>query len=274
MQACITGLRACPGRDSSLYYGLLPRPLRSTSSKVTICQIRSAIASAAILAILSLTSAVASAASPAIVEALKANPDAMSAVMSARTNGSTFCTLGSQADGTAFADNDRIAMLYAPAFRAWHGRGEVTKYTVLGSSIKGLYGSLQDGACNVIVETAPNILAILDEVDIDGLLVLVLPTPLKPAELAEAYARSLGYTSHAELLLAGHMMANSEELQVYYKLGITSEAAYDEALARMRSEEYSQDPLQLLAFLKDEAEGARRNLPAATIREERKSSGS
>ncbi|HEY0848251.1 MAG TPA: hypothetical protein VGE12_22980 [Noviherbaspirillum sp.] len=235
--------------------------------------LRSALASAAIfLASLFAGHAAASGFHVEAVEALKAHPDAMSAVMLVRGNGTSFCTLGSYVDGNAFADNDRIAVLYAPAFRAWHGKGDTTRYTLVRGSLDALLGAMQGGICNVIVESAPNMIRLLDEMDQEGMIVSVLPSPLKPAEIADAYAMSLGFNSHAELLLASHLMASHEELQEYLGLGVTSKAAYDEAIARMQSAGYSRDPLQLLSFLKDEAEGMRRNLPATDIREERNTS--
>lgn len=208
------------------------------------------------------------------IERLAASPDAMSAVMLVRGNGLSFCTLGSNVNGKFIADNDRIAALHAPQFRAWHGKGNVTAYTSLHPGLGPLYDAMLAGTCNVVVESAANIATLLDEIDTDGLIVSVLPSPLRAGELADAYAVSLGFKDNAELLLASHMLASHDELQTYYKLGVTTRQAYDDALARMQAEGYSRDPLQLLSFLKDEAEGMRRNLSATDIRTERLASPS
>lgn len=203
------------------------------------------------------------------LEVLKANPDAMSAVRLLRGNGAPFCTIGKEVDKTLFVDNDRTSVLYVPEFRTWHGRGAVTKYTEVRSSAKELVEAMRTSRCQVVVESARNITAIVNALEQDEMRFSILPAPVGRVELAEAYAASLGFASHTELLLAAHMLANSEELRSYFRFGIHTTAAYDEALTRMKSQDYSQDPLQLLAFLSDEAEGLRRNLTPATIREER-----
>lgn len=241
--------------------------------KVIIRDIKCAItSSAAILAFLSLGSAVAAGPDPAAIAALKAAPDAMSAVKLSRGNGAIFCTLGKNDNGKITVDVDRAAVLYAPEFRAWHGRGEVTQYAEAYSNIGGILASMQRGICNLAVESAPNMLALLAELEQDGMRVSILPSPLRPAQLANAYANSLGFASNDDLQLATHMKANNTELQAYFKLGITSKAAYDDAVARMLASGYSRNPLDLPYFLKDEAEGTRRNLSASMIREERLSS--
>lgn len=232
-------------------------------------RIRSALACFALPALLCTTNLAAADQRAASLNDLKANPGAMSAVMLVRGNGLSLCTLGANVNGKFIADNDRIAMLHAPEFRAWHGKGNVTEYTLLRPNLGVLYDSMQGGTCNIVVESAPNIAALLNEIEQDGLIVSILPAPLQPAQLADAYAIFLGFKDNAELLLASHMLASHEELQAYYKLGVDSKEAYDEALSRMRAEGYSRDPLELLVFLKDEAEGLRRNLPASVIREER-----
>lgn len=193
----------------------------------------------------------------------------MSAVRLLIGNGAPFCTIGSEVDKVIFVDNDRTSVLYSPAFRAWHGRGAVTRYAEARSSTKELFQAMKASRCQIVVEKAQNIVALVNALDQDEMSYSILPVPLGREELAEAFAASLGFASHAELVLAGHMMANSEELRAYSRFGIKTAAAYDEALARMQSQGYSQDKLQLLAFLADEAEGNRRNLAPAVIREER-----
>ncbi|WP_420476912.1 hypothetical protein [Noviherbaspirillum sp. ST9] len=213
-----------------------------------------------------------SAAAPTVeqtLDVLKANPEAMSAVRLFVGNGAPFCTIGAEADKTTFADNDRIAVLYSPAFRAWHGRGAVTRYTEVKASVPALFQAMKTVRCQIVVEKAKNIVALVNLLDQDEMRYSILPAPLGPEELAEAFAASLGFASHADLVLAGHMMASNEELRVYARFGIKTAAAYDEALARMQSQGYSQDKLDMLAFLADEAEGNRRNLTPAAIREER-----
>lgn len=203
------------------------------------------------------------------LDILKTNPDSMSAVRLLVGNGAPFCTTGSEVDKTIFVDNDRTAILYSPEFRAWHGRGAVTRYTEVRSSVKELFQAMKTSRCQIVVEKAQNIVALVNALDQEEMSYSILPMPLGREALAEAFAASLGFASHAELVLAGHMMANSDELRMYARFGIKSTAAYDDALARMQSQGYSQDKLQLLAFLADEAEGNRRNLAPATIREER-----
>jgi hypothetical protein len=194
----------------------------------------------------------------------------MSAIMFNWGNGTPFCTTGSHVDGQPVVDNSRTAVLFSREFRDWHGRGPVTSYAEVHRNIASLLASLQAGKCLVVVESVANIAALTRELEQDGALFSTLPSPLGAAQLADAYAVSLGFADNAELLLAAYMRAGKEDLQDYYRLGIAGKPAYDEALARMRAEGYGENPLQLLAFLKDEAEGARRNLPATAIRDERK----
>jgi hypothetical protein len=227
---------------------------------------------AAVVAFLFLADANAMDPNLAAIDVLKANPDAMSAVKLSRGNGAIFCTLASS--GKMFADNDRIAVLSSPDFRAWHGRGNATKFTEIHADLKQLLFSMQNGRCNVAVESASNIVSIAEELKREGMLFVVLPFPLRSAQLADLYANSLGFSSNSDLLLAEHMMANNDELQSFYKLGITSKSAYDDAVVRMQSQGYSLDRRDIMAFLKDEAEGMRRNLSAAGIRDERNASAS
>ena len=239
------------------------------NSKVTIFQSKAA--AIALAAGISILSAPASTAGPVelALEALKANPDSLSAVRLLRGNGAPFCTTGTEVDRTISVDNDRAAVLYAPSFRQWHGRGAVTRYTEVRSNVKELFVAMKTSRCQIVVESARNIVALVSALDQEEMSYSILPEPLGRDELAEAFALSLGFASHADLVLAGHMMANSEELRSYYRFGIKSAAAYDEALARMQSQGYSQDRSHLLTFLADEAEGARRNLLPSTIRDER-----
>lgn len=207
-------------------------------------------------------------------EALKARPDAIGALKLTRGNGPIFCTLGRNVDGQMSADKDRTAVLYFPEFNAWHGRGKATRYAEVGTHLKDIVASMENGRCNVAVESASNIIALAEELKRLGTVFRLFPSPLSPAQLADVYANSLGFGSNADLLLATHMRANNDELQSFYKLGITSKSAYDDAIARMRSQGYGQEPARLQDFLRDEAEGARRNLPAIEIRDERRSSAS
>jgi hypothetical protein len=276
------------GIDFSLYCRLrrCPHSFTIADSKVTSSVIRQAIFSAAMgLAIL--TSA--TAAEPlqaqalpakksgteridpvqAALEELKASPGAMSAVRLLRGNGAPFCTIGTEVDRNIFVDNDRAAVMYSPEFRVWHGRGNVTRYTEVRSNARELFVAMMTTRCQIVVESAANIVAIVNELDQEGMAFSILPSPLQPAQLAEAFAASLGFGSHADLMLAAHMMASNEELQAYFRFGVRSTADYDDAFARMQSQGYSQDRLQLLAFLADEAEGARRNLAPSAIRDER-----
>lgn len=203
------------------------------------------------------------------LDILKSNPGSMSAVRLLIGNGAPFCTTGSQVDKIIFVDNDRTSVLYSPTFRAWHGRGAVTRYTEVRSSVKELFLAMKTSRCQIVVEKAENVVALVNALDQEEMGYSILPMPLGQEELAEGFAASLGFASHAELVLAGHMMANSEELRTYARFGIKTAAAYDEALARMQSQGYSHDKLHLLAFLADEAEGNRRNLAPAAIRDER-----
>lgn len=205
----------------------------------------------------------------AALDALKTKPNSMSAVRLLRGNGAPFCTIGKETDKVIFVDNDRTAVLYSPEFRQWHGRGAVTKYTEVRGNVKELFAAMVASRCQVVVESAANVVALVQALERDEMTFSILPLPLQPSQLAEAFAASLGFANHSDLLLAGHMMANSEELQVYFRLGVRSTAAYDEALARMQSQGYSEDRLHLLSYLADEAEGNRRNLPPAVIRAER-----
>jgi hypothetical protein len=240
---------------------------------MTFRHIKHALASvAALVAFLAFGSAAAMDLNAAAIDVLKADPDVMSAVKLPRGNGKIFCTLGKDVQGAMVADNDRTAVLSSPEFRAWHGRGNVTTYAEVRAGINELLLSMQNGRCNVAVESASNIIALSGELKREGMIFLILPSPIRSAQLAELYAKSLGFSSNADLLLATHMMANNEELKSYYKLGITSKAAYDDAVARMRLQAYSQNTLDLMGFLKDEAEGALRNVSAVDVRDERKSS--
>jgi hypothetical protein len=212
-------------------------------------------------------SAAATAAEEAIAK-LNANPDAFSAVRLLLGNGSPFCTIGAEIDKVV-VDNDRNSVLYSPEFRTWHGRGEVTRYTSVRSNVKELFQAMKMTHCQVVVETARNIAWLVNALEQDEMRYAVLPVPLSREDLKDAYAVSLGYANHADLVLAAHMRATNEELRTYSRFGIKTAAAYDEALARMLAQGYSQNRLHLLVFLADEAEGNRRNLPPAAIREER-----
>ncbi|HYC43392.1 MAG TPA: hypothetical protein VEB70_10445 [Noviherbaspirillum sp.] len=237
---------------------------------MTTFQSRAA-AYAAAAAISILFPGLSAAATPAeeAIARLNASPDAFSAVRLLLGNGSPFCTIGREIDKTAIVDNDRNSVLYSPVFRAWHGRGEVTRYTEVRSNVKELFQAMKRTHCQIVVEKARNIAWLVDALEQDEMRYAILPVPLTQEDLRDAYAASLGYANHEELVLAGHMRATNDELHTYFRFGIKTSAAYDEALARMQAQEYSQDRLQLLAFLADEAEGNRRNLPPATIREER-----
>lgn len=236
-----------------------------------LCQFKRVVTSCtATVAFLFFTDAVAMDANLAALDALRASPDVMSAVKLTRGNGAIFCTLAS--NGKMFADNDRIAVLSSPDFRTWHGRGNVTRFTEIHTDLQKLLFSMQNGRCNVAVESGANVISIAEELKRQGMLFIVLPFQMHPAQLADLYANSLGFSSSTDLLLAEHMMANNDELQSFYKLGITSKSAYDDAVVRMQSQGYSQDRRDVMAFLKDESEGTRRNLSAAAIRNERNAS--
>lgn len=203
------------------------------------------------------------------VNAAASEADGMSAVMLTRGNGATICTIGTSIEGKVVVDNDRTAVLHAPSFQAWHGRGNVTKYAEVRRDVGGLFEAMQLGRCTIVVESTSRIAALTHELEEDGMIFSSLPTPLRGTQLADAYAYSLGFESDEELQLAAYMLATREELQTFFRLGIRTRSAYDDAVLRMREQGYDQDPLQLLVFLKDEAEGLRRNLTAAAIREER-----
>ena len=225
---------------------------------MTFCHFRhAAISGAAVLALLLSGNAAAG------------GPDGMSAVMLARGNGATICTIGTSIDGKVFVDNERTAVLYAPSFQAWHDRGNVTKFAEVRRDVGGLFEAMQLGRCTIVVESTSNIAALTEELEQDGMIFTSLPSPLRGAQLADAYAYSLGFDNDEELQLAAYMLASREELHTYFRLGVRTKSAYDEAVVRMREQGYGQEPLQLLVFLKDEAEGLRRNLTAAAIREER-----
>lgn len=203
------------------------------------------------------------------VEALShADAESLSAIRMARGNGAIFCTLG---DENMVVDWTRTAVLHSREFRAWHDRGNVLRYAEVRTNLDALLFSMKNGRCNVAVERPSNIMTLAAGLKQEGMIFQVLPSPIGPAQIAELYANSLGFASNKDLQLAVHMRVNNEELQSYYKIGITSATAYDEAIARMQSQGYSQDRAELRAFLRDEAEGERRNLSAAAIREERTS---
>jgi hypothetical protein len=251
---------------------LKPAATSPHNMSMSFHRIRRAFAQGAVMAtLLSSGAAIAADLNAAALDALRAAPDAMGAVRLTRGNGAIFCTLGKEVEEKMVADNARTAVLYSPEFRVWHDRGKVTSYAEVRTHVGELLASMKNGRCNVAVENAANILALADQLRQEGMIFLVFPSPILPAQIADLYANSLGFASNKDLLLAEHMRVNNEELQSYYKTGITSAAAYDDAVARMRSQDYSKDPRELPAFLKDEEEGTRRNLPAAAIREERNS---
>lgn len=228
--------------------------------------LRAAVSGALALACLSSAAAPSADPNSVALAALSGQPDSISAIRLARGNGGIFCTLG---DENQVVDNSRIAVLSSPEFRAWHDRGNVTKYAEVRTKVADLLYSMKNGRCSVAVENASNIIALAAELKREGMIFQVLPSAITPAQITELYARSLGFAGDKELLLAEHMGVNKQELLAYYKIGINSEATYDAAVARMRAQGYSDARADLMAFLKDEAEGEIRNLPATAIRDER-----
>jgi hypothetical protein len=138
--------------------------------------------------------------------------------------------------------------------------------------LNGIYEAIQTRKCQVPIvnnEEAVKLIAALQRDQIKFNVFWTLPK----ADLVASYAEAEGYKSMDKFRFAKalDMKVSGSQVEELEPLGVTSVETFQAAATRMSKAKYAtgQDPYTVLAYLKDEAEGAPKKWTAVQVRDER-----
>lgn len=203
-----------------------------------------------------------------LLQELRAHPGAFGALRVNGQSASRTCTTGSEANGRAAADASRQGMLHTGPFRAWSGT-KADRYDEVFPDLPSLFSALSSKRCQVVVESAANLVKLADAFQRDKADFVLMDATLDAGQLREPYARSRGFDNTQDLALAEKFEIGPGRLKEYRAAGIHTEADYVGALSRMEQSGYRGSKLSLLAFISDEKAAATRQIPVAQYQSER-----
>lgn len=149
---------------------------------------------------------------------------------------------------------------------------ETQYYHKTFKSIDDFYIKMQGADCNVFVGTPVEVNALRSALLRDsGKEHNVIGRFVPKNELAENWAKAVGFDSFNQSVFANKIDANAATVKSLAQYQITSEQALNDALAAMRSSGYADasDPKLLLGFLRDSQAGKQEGKTAVAIRAER-----
>jgi len=144
------------------------------------------------------------------------------------------------------------------------------RFDELADDLEKLWTLVQQNKCSGVIVTGAEAAQVLPAFDRDKLRYTLLPLR-EASELHPAYASARGFASVAQLDFAVEIKASRSDVQSLSGFGITDLAGYRAATGRMQKSGYSKtvETEDLLAFLSDEAEGAKIKRTATQVREAR-----
>jgi len=133
--------------------------------------------------------------------------------------------------------------------------------------LEKLWTLIQQGGCSGVIVTGAEAATLLPAFDREKLRYTLLP-PREQGELHEAYAKIRGFSSVAQLRFAIELQASATDVKSLAGFAITDASGHRAAVGRMHASGYSKstEVSDLLAFLQDEAEGAKNKRTAVQIR--------
>jgi len=172
-----------------------------------------------------------------------------------------FCTVSAE-DGIMLK-----GLAASPAFLEWANMPAGSRFSQVLDTPDALYAAIGTEKCGIVIDTAANLKRYITAMGRDGQFANNVGPTMNREEAREPFAIAAGYRNWAEFAFSEAIGGQSPaEMQTLARFGIANEAAYNEAVARMRAEKYATEAADLTEFLADESEGKKAGQSAKAYR--------
>jgi len=155
----------------------------------------------------------------------------------------------------------------SPAFLGWAQMPTGSRFSQVLDTPDALYAAIGTDKCGIVVDQAANLKRYMAAIGRDGQFAFNVGPTMTLDEAREPFATAAGYRNWAEYAFSEAIGGQSPaEMQTLASFGITNDAAYNDAVSRMRAQNYATEAADLPEFLADEAEGKKAGQSAKAYR--------
>jgi hypothetical protein len=185
-------------------------------------------------------------------------------------NDGSVCTIGTRAEGRNVVDSARSAVLATEDFRSWSNAKLKRGFDHVKPDLDGLFTAMRTRNCTIVIDTVSNVAELAKDLMHEGVKVEVLNKSFGHEAMANAGAQATGFANDADVKLANSLgLTSGASLKIFREAGLGDKASLDAALRRMKATQYSGSDSDVLQFVRDEQDGAKRKMSAADVRYER-----